>query len=61
LCAGLTKAAEQLLLSALFFVSFFWASKRKKGTQRFTREVGLPIIESETCLAVGRVLSFDSI
>ena len=30
MCVGLPKAAEHLLLAALFFVSFFWANKRKK-------------------------------
>jgi len=30
LCVGLPKTAEHLFLAALFFVSFFWASKRKK-------------------------------
>ncbi|TMI93903.1 MAG: hypothetical protein E6H06_10605 [Bacteroidetes bacterium] len=29
----MAKAAEHLLLPALFFVSFFWASKRKKRVQ----------------------------
>jgi hypothetical protein len=31
MCAGLPKIAEHLFLAALFFVSFFWANKRKKG------------------------------
>ena len=30
MCVGRPKAAEHLLLAALFFVSFFWANKRKK-------------------------------
>jgi len=30
MCVGPPKAAEHLLLAALFFVSFFWANKRKK-------------------------------
>ena len=31
MCVGLPKTAEHLFLAALFFISFFWASKRKKG------------------------------
>ena len=30
MCVGPPKTAEHLFLAALFFVSFFWASKRKK-------------------------------
>jgi len=30
MCVGLPRTAEHLFLAALFFVSFFWASKRKK-------------------------------
>jgi len=30
MCVGLPKTAEHLFLAAFFFVSFFWASKRKK-------------------------------
>jgi len=30
MCVGLPKTAEHLFLAALFFVSFFWANKRKK-------------------------------
>jgi hypothetical protein len=32
MCVGLPKTAELLFLAAFFFVSFFWASKRKKIT-----------------------------
>ena len=35
MCVGLPKAAEHLLLAALYFVSFFWANKRKKIELRF--------------------------
>jgi len=34
MCVGLPKTAEHLFLAALFFVSFFWASKRKKAPTR---------------------------
>jgi len=29
----MAKRAEQFVLPALFFVSFFWAGKRKKGRE----------------------------
>jgi hypothetical protein len=35
MCVGLPKVAEHLLLAALFFVSFFWANKRKKSKRIF--------------------------
>jgi hypothetical protein len=39
MCVGLPKTAELLFLAALFFVSFFWASKRKKRYLRFYRKI----------------------
>jgi hypothetical protein len=39
MCVGLPKTAEHLFLAALFFVSFFWASKRKKREQGFYKQV----------------------
>ena len=35
MCVGLPKTAELLFLAALFFVSFFWANKKKKSKRIF--------------------------